>query len=333
MMPSAGPWLTLPSMPTEPLERRSTLDGNSSRRLERLIAPVFVLIWSTGFIGARYGMPHAEPATFLSLRFAGVLVIMVPVVLFLRLPFPGRVKAGHLVVAGLLIQGGYLLGVFEAVRRGMPAGVAALIVGLQPILTAVFSGIVGERVTRLQWLGLALGLSGVVLVVAERLTATGMTMVSVAANVGALLSITIGTLYQKRFVPTFDLRTGSVIQFAAGLLLVVPVAFLFESREIDWAPQLIGAIAWSIVALSIGATSLLFLLIRRGAATKVASLMYLTPAVTAIMARILFGERLSLIMVLGIGLTALAVAIMVRTPSKTAPPVHSRKTNASAGSA
>jgi len=288
----------------------------SSRHLEPMIAPVFVLIWSTGFIGARYGMPHAEPATFLTLRFAGVLVIMIPVVLWLRLPFPGRVKVGHLALAGLLIQGGYLLGVFEAVYRGMPAGVAALIVGLQPILTAVFSGLVGERVTPLQWLGLALGLSGVVLVVAERLTASGLTMASVAADVGALFAITLGTLYQKRFVPVFDLRTGSVIQFAAGLLLVVPVAFLAESREIEWVPQLVGALAWSIVALSIGATSLLFLLIRRGAATRVASLMYLTPAVTAVMARILFGEQLSAIMVLGIGLTALAVAIMVRAPRR-----------------
>jgi drug/metabolite transporter (DMT)-like permease len=290
------------------------LDRVPSRYLESLIAPVFVLIWSTGFIGARYGVPHAEPATFLSIRFAGVLLVMVPVVLWLRLPFPGRTTVRHLAVAGLLIQGGYLLGVFEAVHRGMPAGVAALIVGLQPILTAVFSGLVGERVTPLQWLGLALGLSGVVLVVAERLTSTGLTMASVAANVGALLAITFGTLYQKRFVPAFDLRIGSVIQFAASLLLVVPVAFLAESRQIDWAPELIGALAWSIVALSLGATSLLFLLIRRGAATRVASLMYLTPAVTAVMARILFGEQLSAIKVIGIALTALAVALMVRAP-------------------
>jgi drug/metabolite transporter (DMT)-like permease len=285
-------------------------------RLEQLIAPVFVLIWSTGFIGARYGMPHAEPATFLALRFAGVLVVMVPVVLWLRVPFPGRVKVRHLAVAGLLIQGGYLLGVFEAVHRGMPAGVASLIVGLQPILTAVLGGLVGERVTRLQRLGLALGLSGVLLVVAERLTASGLTMTSVAADLGALVAITLGTLYQKRFVPAFDLRTGSVIQFAAGLLLVAPVTLLAESREIEWAPELIGALAWSIVALSIGATSLLFLLIRRGAATRVASLMYLTPAATAVMARILFGERLTVIMVLGIGLTALGVAIMVRPRGK-----------------
>lgn len=296
-----------------------------SSLLDRLTAPVFVLIWSTGFIGARYGMPYAEPATFLMLRFGGVLAIMIPVVLWLRVPLPNRVTAGHLVIAGLLLQGGYLWGVFEAVDRGMPAGVAALIVGLQPILTAVLSGLVGERVTPMQWLGLALGLTGVMLVVAERLTSSGLTLASVAANVGALIAITLGTLYQKRFVPTFDLRIGSMIQFAAGLLLVAPVALLFETREIEWAPELIGALAWSIVALSIGATSLLFLLIRRGAATRVASLMYLTPAVTAVMARILFGERLSAVMVLGIALTALAVAIMVRPPGKWSISMRSRR--------
>ena len=274
---------------------------------------MFVLIWSTGFIGARYGMPHAEPATFLTLRFAGLVAVMLPVVLWMRVPFPRRRDTLHLIVAGLLIQGGYLLGVFEAVRHGMPAGVAALIVGLQPILTAVLSGLVGERVSPLQWLGLALGLSGVVLVVAERLTVSGLSTRSILADAGALLAITIGTLYQKRYVPSFDLRSGSVIQFSAALLLVVPVAMLAETREIDWDPELIGALVWSVLALSIGATSLLFLLIRRGAATRVASLMYLTPAVTAIMARILFGDRLSLIMVLGIGVTALGVLVMIRS--------------------
>jgi drug/metabolite transporter (DMT)-like permease len=289
------------------------LNRVSPATLGQLIAPVFVLIWSTGFIGARYGMPHAEPATFLTLRFAGLVAVMLPVVLWMRVPFPRRHDTLHLIVAGLLIQGGYLLGVFEAVRHGMPAGVAALIVGLQPILTAVLSGLVGERVSPLQWLGLALGLSGVVLVVAERLTVSGLSTRSILADAGALLAITIGTLYQKRYVPSFDLRSGSVIQFSAALLLVVPVAMLTETREIDWDPELIGALVWSVLALSIGATSLLFLLIRRGAATRVASLMYLTPAVTAIMARILFGDRLSLIMVLGIGVTALGVLVMIRS--------------------
>ncbi len=195
--------------------------------LDQAVAPAFVLIWSTGFIGARYGMPYAEPATFLVLRFGGVLALMIPLVLLLGVPMPPRRQAMHIAVAGLLIQGGYLLGVFEAIRQGMGAGLAALIVGLQPVLTAVLGSLVSERITRRQWLGLALGLAGVTLVVWERLSLTGLSGSSVSVAVGALLSITLGTLYQKRFAPRFDLRIGSVIQFSAALLLVIPVALLF----------------------------------------------------------------------------------------------------------
>jgi drug/metabolite transporter (DMT)-like permease len=279
--------------------------------LSRSIAPLFVLIWSTGFIGARYGMPHAEPATFLALRFGGVLVLMIPAVLLLRLPVPPRREIVHLAVAGVLIQGGYLLGVFEAIRQGMGAGLAALIVGLQPVLTAVLGAVVSERITRRQWMGLALGLLGVTLVVWERLSFSGLSALSVLAAIAALLSITAGTLYQKRFTPVFDLRTGSVVQFSAALLLVIPVALLFETRTVEWTTSLIGAWVWSVLALSLGATSLLFLLIRRGAATRVATLMYLTPAVTAIMAWLLFDEEITAIMVLGMALTAAGVASMM----------------------
>lgn len=285
---------------------------NSSGNLAALAAPVFVFIWSTGFIGARYGMPYTEPATFLALRFAGVLLLMVPAVLLMRVPFPARRQVFHLAVAGLLLQGGYLLGVFEAIRHGMGAGLAALIVGLQPVLTALLGTFVSERVTGRQWVGLVLGFGGVTLVVAERLSISGLSLLSVAAAVAALISITAGTLYQKRYTPHFDLRVGSVIQFAAALCFVVPVAFLTETREIEWTVPLVGAILWSIFALSIGATSLLFILIRRGAATRVASLMYLTPGVTAIMAWILFGEAISFWMLAGICLTATGVATMLK---------------------
>ncbi|MDQ3654266.1 MAG: DMT family transporter [Chloroflexota bacterium] len=281
--------------------------------LAQAVAPVFVLIWSTGFIGARYGMPYAEPATFLVLRFGGVLALMIPLVLLLRVPWPSRRQAVHIAVAGVLIQGGYLLGVFEAIRQGMGAGLAALIVGLQPVLTAVLGSLVRERITGRQWLGLALGLAGVTMVVWERLSLTGLSVTSVAAAIAALLSITCGTLYQKRHAPVFDLRIGSVIHFSAGLLLVIPVSLLFEHRHVEWTGPLIGALLWSVVALSLGATSLLFLLIQRGAATKVASLMYLTPAVTAVMAWILFGENLSAIMMFGMAVTAAGVASMLRT--------------------
>ncbi len=285
----------------------------SGNLLDQAVAPVFVLIWSTGFIGARYGMPYAEPATFLVLRFGGVLALMLPVVLVLGIPWPSRRRTVHIAVAGILIQGGYLLGVFEAIRQGMGAGLAALIVGLQPVLTAVLGSLVRERITRRQWLGLALGLAGVTLVVWERLSLSGLSALSVAAAIGALLSITFGTLYQKRFAPVFDLRTGSVIQFSAALLLVAPVSVIFETRDVAWTGPLVGALLWSVVALSLGATSLLFLLIRRGAATNVASLMYLTPAVTAIMAWLLFDENLSLIMGLGMLVTAAGVASMLRS--------------------
>jgi drug/metabolite transporter (DMT)-like permease len=273
-----------------------------------------VFIWSTGFIGARYGMPYAEPATFLTLRFVGVLVIMVPLVRLLAVPLPPRTQVLHLALAGLLLQGGYLLGVFEAIRHGMGAGLAALIVGLQPILTALLGALVKERVTARQWLGLALGLGGVTLVVWERLSLSGLSITSVIMSIAALVSITLGTLYQKRFTPVFDIRIGSVIQFAAALLLVVPVALFSDTREIEWTTQLVGALLWSVLALSLGATSLLFLLIRRGAATKVASLMYLTPGVTAVMAWILFDESFTIVMVLGIVLTAIGVLTMMKRP-------------------
>jgi len=292
------------------------LNPGSSEVGARLVAPLFVLIWSTGFIGARYGMPYAEPATFLALRFGGVLALMVPAVLLLGAPLPRRRQALHLAMAGVLIQGGYLLGVFEAIRHGMGAGLAALIVGLQPVLTAVLGGVVNERITTRQWLGLALGLAGVMLVVGERLSFSGLGVTSVLAAIGALLSITFGTLYQKRFTPVFDLRIGGAIQFGAALLLVIPVALLFETREVEWTGPLIGAMLWSVLALSLGAISLLFLLIRRGAATKVAGLMYLTPGVTAVMAWILFDEALTAIMAIGMAMTAVGVASMMRTPAR-----------------
>ncbi len=278
----------------------------------RMVAPVFVLLWSTGFIGARYGMPYAEPATFLTIRFGGTLLLMVPAVWLMRVRMPHRALVLHLTVVGLLLQGGYLLGVFEAIRHGMGAGVVALIVGLQPVLTAVAGSLVRERISRRQWGGLALGFLGVALVVWDRLSLAGLSAVSVSMAVSALIAITAGTLYQKRFCPRFDLRAGNVIQFGAALLLVIPVAAFGETRQIDLSLALVGALVWSIVALSIGAISLLFVLIRRGAATQVASLMYLTPAVTAVLAWGLFDEPISPLMGAGMLVTAIGVASMSR---------------------
>ena len=281
---------------------------------------LFVLIWSTGFIVAKYGMSYAEPITFLFLRFVGVLVCLLPLVWLARVPLPRRAGThdvdwtmiGHLAVAGVLMQWGYLAGVWAAVKLGMPAGMTALIVGMQPILTALYVSMRGERVTGRQWLGLLCGIAGVGLVVANKLHLAGVGVTTLALCVGALLSITIGTLYQKRHCPVFDLRMGACIQFGASALLCLPFMFLFETREVHWTAQMIGSLVWSVLALSIGAIFLLFALIRRSAATSVTSLLYLTPPTTAVMAWLMFGEAFSLIGALGMLVGVIGVAFVVR---------------------
>jgi drug/metabolite transporter (DMT)-like permease len=268
----------------------------------------FVVLWSTGFIAAKYGLPYAPPLTFLILRCLGAVAVLLPVVLVTRAPWPrGRIL--HVAAAGLLLQAGYLGGVWSAIKIGMPAGLSALIVGMQPILTAFAAPLVGERVTPRQWLGLLLGLSGVALVVYAKISLNGLAPAAIALCLLALLSITAGTLYQKRFCPQFDLRTGTVIQFCASALVLLPLAVLFEGfgpdlANIHWNVHFLGALLWSILALSIGAIFLLFRLISRNDATKVTSLLYLTPPTTAVMAWLMFGESLS-----GAGLLGMAVAV------------------------
>lgn len=274
------------------------------------IATIFVIIWSTGFIIARYGMPHAEPMTFLFLRFLGVLIFMAPIVLIWKSPWPNQSQVIHIAIAGALLQAGYLGGVWAAVREGMSAGLTALIVGLQPILTALFASWISERVRPIQWLGLLLGLMGVGLVVWAKLSMIGLSALSLIFITIALMSITAGTLYQKRYCSQFDLRTGSVIQFAASLLICLPLMLIFETREIQWVPELIFSLIWAIFALSIGAISLLFVMIRKGEATRVTSLMYLTPPTTALMAWFLFDEPITWLIVFGILLTMTAVLMV-----------------------
>jgi drug/metabolite transporter (DMT)-like permease len=273
---------------------------------------LFVLIWSTGFIVARYGMPHAEPMTFLLLRFMGVLALLLPAAWLMRAPWPSRSQAWKIALAGLLLQAGYLGGVWAAVRHGMTAGLIALIVGLQPIITAWLAGVVQERISKIQWLGLLLGLTGVGLVVWAKLSLAGLSMVSLGLGVIALASITAGTLYQKAACPHFDLRTGAIIQYAASALICLPFVFGFETRQIDWHPEMIGALLWSIVALSIGAISLLFIMIREGAATKVTSLLYLTPPTTAVMAYFLFDEPMTGLTMAGIVTTMAGVWLVTK---------------------
>jgi drug/metabolite transporter (DMT)-like permease len=276
----------------------------------------FVLLWSTGFIVAKFGLPHAPPLTFLMLRFAGVLAVLLPLVLLLRAAWPVG-KIGHIAVAGILIQAGYLAGVWCAIGLGMPAGLSALIVGLQPILTAFAAPFVGESVQRKQWIGLILGLCGVGMVVASKISLIGLSWQSIASCVLALVSITLGALYQKRFCPRFDLRTGTIIQFAASAVVLLPFAIWYEHFDlslssVDWTPAFIGALLWSVLALSIGAIFLLFVLIRQSAATRVTGLMYMTPPTTAIMAWLIFGEGFSLTGALGMLVAVVGVAFVVR---------------------
>ena len=278
--------------------------------LESLAAPIFVFIWSTGFIIARFGMPYMEPATFLFIRFTGVLIVMGIIILFWKPVWPNRSQTIHIAIAGALLQFGYVMGVWSAVRLGMTAGLVALIVGLQPILTAWSASWVSERVSYQQWLGLLLGIGGVALVVAEKTSFANIPLAAYLFALTALFAITFGTLYQKKYCPQFDFRAGSMIQFSISTVLCLVVALLFETREVVWNASVIGALLWGILPTSIGAISLLFILIRKGAATKVTSLLYLTPPTTALMAWFLFDEPLSLIMLAGLGLTMTAVILV-----------------------
>lgn len=273
----------------------------------------FVVLWSTGFIGAKYGLPYAEPLTFLLWRFLLVTLLLGVLALVMHAPWPRtRGEAGHIAVAGLLVHAGYLAGVFGAIHQGVATGVMALIAGLQPVLTAVAAGpVLGERVRARQWLGFALGLVGVALVVQHRLRFDGAGIAGYLLASMALVSITAGTLYQKRFCSHMDMRSGGVIQFAVAALAMAICAPFFETMQVSWTPQFIAALAWLVVVLSLGAITLLYMLIRRGAASRVSSLFYLVPPTTALMAFFLFDERLTGLALAGMALTVIGVGLVV----------------------
>ncbi|MBN8753489.1 MULTISPECIES: DMT family transporter [Variovorax] len=279
----------------------------------RAMPGVFVLIWSTGFIVARYGMPYAPPLKFLAVRYALSLVCFGAWVALARVAWPKqRAQWGHLAVTGVLMQAGYLGGVWAAVHEGMGAGLVALLVGIQPVLTAVWLSFNGGRISKRQWGGLALGFAGLVLVVSRKLgQGAEVSALTMGLALMALLSITAGTLYQKRFVAPCDVRSASAVQMAAALLVTLPFAAL-EPQHIEWNLQSGGAMAWSVLALSLGGSSLLYMLIQRGTATAVTSLLYLVPPCTAVMAWLLFSEPITLVTVLGIALTAVGVSLVVR---------------------
>lgn len=256
---------------------------------------LFVFLWSTGFIGAKYGLPYADALSFLLVRYFLVIGLMTALALATRAPWPGDPRRWlHIGISGVLVHAFYLGGVFVAIQHGLPAGITALVVGMQPLLTAFGAGMfLGEKVTPRQWGGLALGLVGVFLVLSGKVAADAPLGAVLIPAVVALLAITAGTLYQKKFCPSFDLRTGSVIQFLPTAALTALAIALFGEFRIDWAPPFVFALGWLVLVLSLGAISLLNLLIRSGSAINVASLFYLTPPTTAVIAWLLFGETLS----------------------------------------
>jgi len=291
-------------------------DGQPPRATSTLVAAmpaVFVLLWSTGFIVAKYASPHAPPLAFLLWRYASVVLVLLPVIAITRAPWPRNLASWlHVAVVGVLLQATYLGGVWWAIAAGVPAGASALIVGTQPLLTAFFAGAVGERASARQWIGLVLGFGGVALVLSDRFTLQGVGPLPLAVNVLALAGITAGTLYQKRFGVGVDLRTGSAIQFGASFLVTAPFVLASGHWQVDFAPQFWLALVWSVLVLSLVAMVLLLTMIRRGQATEVASLMYLTPPATALLAWLLFGESLGARAWVGVLVAMGGVALVLR---------------------
>jgi drug/metabolite transporter (DMT)-like permease len=277
------------------------------------IPALFVVLWSTGFIFAKLGLPSAEPATFLAVRFLFVIPLLLVIAVALRVRWPSPRGAAHSAVVGVLMHVVYLGGVFAAIEKGVPAGVSALIVGMQPLLTATLVGpVLGERVKRVQWAGLLLGLVGLVLVLEEKLALGQGSAFGYALCFAALGGITIGTIYQKRHCARIDLVAGGVLQFTAALIVTALLALAFESMRVAWTTDFIIAVSWLAFVLSVMTVALLMWLIRRGAAAKVASLFYLTPAVAALMAWPLFGETFALVGLIGLALTVIGVALANR---------------------
>jgi drug/metabolite transporter (DMT)-like permease len=295
--------------------------GHTGRQMNRDLesiaaraAPaIFVLLWSTGFIATKYVLNSAEPLTYLAIRMALVVVLMAIIAAILRPQWPDRAGMIHSAVAGILVHGFYLGGTAIAIAHSIPAGLSALIPGLQPILTStVANRWLGERVTPLQWAGLSIGLAGIVLILHDR-PMLGDAGWGWFASAVSLVSITLGTLYQKRYCSRIDWRAGNLLQYIAVTVLFAIAAWLFEDNAVRWTGEFMLALAWLAVVLSIGSIGLLYWLIRRSAATSVASLFYLVPAVTAVMAYALFGERLDALAIVGMGACAAAVFLVNRS--------------------
>jgi drug/metabolite transporter (DMT)-like permease len=287
--------------------------------LVRAAPLTFALLWSSGFIVAKYAAPDADPFTFLTVRFAVAAVLLMVIAVASHAPWPASAgETAHSLMAGVLLHGGYVGGVWWAVAAGLPTGISALITAGQPLLTAVLAApLLGERVTPRRWVGIVAGFVGIVLVLAPRLAGVdAATLAAVAlpiiVNAGATVSVTLGTFYQKRFVPRGDLRSGTCLQFVGALAVVAPLALATETLRFEPTATLLAAFAWSVLMLSIAAIALLLLMIRRGEVSRIAALIYLVPPLTALEAYVLFGENLGAVQIIGMAVTAAGVWLATR---------------------
>ena len=285
-------------------------------RNDALLAWYFVIVWGSGFIATKVGIQYAAPFTFLALRFAFGIVCLIPLVLWLKPAWPNtRREWVHIVIAGLLMHAIHLSGSHYAQFLGMSAGIAAVILALQPLATALIARGSGERVTRLQWFGISLGFAGVALIVWHKIDIRAITLGSLIAVVTGLISLTAGTLYQRKFCPTVDLRSGALIQFAAAFVVLLPLSFAFEEAKVQWSWPLLGAIAFLVVFASILAVNALHTLMRHGEATRVTSMLYLPPIFAVAMEYLVFGVVPTGIAFVGIAITSIGVALAMRRTS------------------
>jgi drug/metabolite transporter (DMT)-like permease len=291
--------------------------------LKKLAPALFVFLWSTGFIGVKYGIPYAPPFYFIAIRMAIAACLLFIAISFLRKSQPiTRAIIWPSTLIGLTLHGAYLGGCFFAVSRGMPAGIAALIVSLQPVLVSLFAAkYLNEPLRPRAVLGLTLGLVGLFVVVIPRINMTGanaISLVAVVASVIGLLGGTSGTILQKKYGGVIPTLAGTSIQYAATALVLLVLALLFEEPNITWSPEFIGALTWLVLALSFGAILLLFFLLSQGSAASVSSLYYLVPAVTAIIAYFLFDEHISPLSLIGTAITVVGVWLVVSKQKETA---------------
>jgi drug/metabolite transporter (DMT)-like permease len=300
-----GSVTSVPTVPGTPL----------TSALARVAPGIFVVLWATGFLIAKLGVPYAQPMTILAMRFVLAAIMMAGVAALMRAPWPRSWKRiGHIAMVGILLHAVYLGGCYVAIYAGMPAGMAALIAGFQPILTATLAGpVLGERTRSLQWVGIVVGFIGLMMVLWERIVIDLSQPAALLFAILSLLGITAATIYQKRFCPSFDLRSGSAIQYIAASLVTVPVAFAIGIGDIDWAPTFIFALAWLVIVLSGVSIALLTWMISRGAASKVASLFYLTPPLAAIGSYFWFGETLSALALAGMAVIVFGLYLLNRT--------------------